>query len=227
MKKNILVIEDDEEIRNIIKVFLSDFGYMVETADDGVEGIEKFNKFNPDLVLLDLMLPKVDGFAVCEILRQRSNVPIIMLTAKSDSDSQMRGFDVLADDYITKPFSLPILVRRIEAVLRRVGENANSKVGERSSICCHGLTLYLDGQEVLVEDKEVVLTVREYEILKLLMENQGKIFTRENLLYSIWGYDFYGDMKILNAHICNIRKKIGEGYIETIRGRGYRIGKEN
>lgn len=227
MKKNILVIEDDEEIRNIIKVFLSDFGYMVETADDGVEGIEKFNKFNPDLVLLDLMLPKVDGFAVCEILRQRSNVPIIMLTAKSDSDSQMKGFDVLADDYITKPFSLPILVRRIEAVLRRVGENANIKVGERSSICCRGLTLYLDGQEVLVEDKEVALTVREYEILKLLMENQGKIFTRENLLYSIWGYDFYGDMKILNAHICNIRKKIGEGYIETIRGRGYRIGKEN
>ena len=227
MKKNILVIEDDEEIRNIIKVFLSDFGYMVETADDGVEGIEKFNEFNPDLVLLDLMLPKVDGFAVCEILRQRSNVPIIMLTAKSDSDSQMKGFDVLADDYITKPFSLPILVRRIEAVLRRVGENANIKVGERNSICCRGLTLYLDGQEVLVEDKEVVLTVREYEILKLLMENQGKIFTRENLLYSIWGYDFYGDMKILNAHICNIRKKIGEGYIETIRGRGYRIGKEN
>lgn len=227
MKKNILVIEDDEEIRNIIKVFLSDFGYMVETADDGVKGIEKFNEFNPDLVLLDLMLPKVDGFAVCEILRQRSNVPIIMLTAKSDSDSQMKGFDVLADDYITKPFSLPILVRRIEAVLRRVGENTNSKVGERSSICCRGLTLYLDGQEVLVEDREVVLTVREYEILKLLMENQGKIFTRENLLYSIWGYDFYGDMKILNAHICNIRKKIGEGYIETIRGRGYRIGKEN
>lgn len=227
MKKNILVIEDDEEIQNIIKDFLSNFGYIVETADDGVEGIEKFNKFNPDLVLLDIMLPKVDGFAVCEILRQRSNIPIIMLTAKSDFDSQIKGFDVLADDYITKPFSLPIVVRRIEAVLRRVGENTNNKAGERSSICCRGLTLYLDGQEVLVEDREVVLTAREYEILKLLMENQGKIFTRENLLYSIWGYDFYGDMKILNAHICNIRKKIGEGYIETIRGRGYRIGKEN
>lgn len=227
MKKMILVIEDDKQIQNIIKAFLTDYGYNIVTASDGVEGIEKFNGCNPDLVLLDLMLPKVDGFAVCEILRQKSGVPIIMLTAKNDSDSQMKGFDVLADDYITKPFSLPILVRRIEAVLRRAEGKMNASGNKRESLCYRNLILFLDGQEVLVDEKEIVLTVREYEILKLLMENRGKIFTRENLLYSIWGYDYYGDMKILNAHICNIRKKIGDGYIETVRGRGYRLGKEN
>ena len=224
MEKRILIIEDDRHIQNILKEFLSANGYIIDTANDGVEGIEKFHNSNPDLILLDLMLPKVDGFAVCEIVRQDSLVPIIMLTAKNDSYSQIKGFHVLADDYITKPFSLPLVVCRIEAVLRRVAENAGRENG-RDQLSYGQLTLYLDGQEVIVNGQEVVLTVREYEILKLFMSNPGKIFTRENLLCSIWGYEYYGDEKILNTHICNIRKKVGEEYIETIRGRGYRFGK--
>lgn len=225
MEKKILIVEDDKHIQNILKEFLGANGYKIDIANDGVEGIEKFRMYNPDLILLDLMLPKVDGYAVCEILRQESNVPIIMLTAKNDSVSQMKGFNVLADDYITKPFSLPLVVCRIEAVLRRVDEKREGKTNIRDSLSYGKLILYLDGQEVLVDGQEIVLTVREYEILKLLMSNPGKIFTRENLLCSIWGYEYYGDEKILNTHICNIRKKVGEEYIETIRGRGYRFGK--
>ena len=225
MSSKILIIEDDKHIQNILKEFLIANGYFIDVANDGVAGIEKFHEYNPDLILLDLMLPKVDGFAVCEILRKESNVPIIMLTAKNDSISQMKGFKVLADDYITKPFSLPIVVCRIEAVLRRMDEKRKGIVNERDSFSYGDITLYLDGQEVLVNGQEVVLTVREYEILKLLMSNPGKIFSRENLLCSIWGYEYYGDEKILNTHICNIRRKVGEEYIETIRGRGYRFGK--
>lgn len=226
MGKKILVIEDDKYIQNILKEFLGANGYKIEIANDGVEGIEKFRDHNPDLILLDLMLPKVNGFAVCEIIRQESNVPIIMLTAKNDSASQIKGFNVLADDYITKPFSLPLVICRIEAVLRRVDERKVGRTNGRDKLSYKGLTLYLDGQEVLVDEKEIILTFREYEILKLLMGNPGKIFTRENLICSIWGYEYYGDEKILNTHICNIRKKVGEEYIETIRGRGYRFVKE-
>ncbi len=119
MPKTILVIEDEESIQNIIKAFLEDAGYTVILATDGLEGIEQFRKYRPDLVLLDLMLPKIDGFAVCEILRKESHVPIIMLTALDDDASQMKGFDALADDYITKPFSMPVVMKHIEAVLRR------------------------------------------------------------------------------------------------------------
>lgn len=224
MAKKILIIEDDKHIQNILKEFLKDQGYQIEIANDGIEGIEKFHNNSPDLILLDLMLPKVDGFAVCEILRKESNVPIIMVTAKNDSFSQMKGFECLADDYITKPFSLPLVVCRIEAVLRRVNEKMSGEKC-RNKLTYGNLILYLEGQEVLVDGHEVILTVREYEILKLLMENPEKIFTRENLLCSIWGYEYYGDEKILNTHICNIRKKLGEDYIETIRGRGYRLGR--
>ena len=225
MAKKILIIEDDKSIQNILKEFLVANGYLIDIANDGVEGIEKFRGRNPDLILLDLMLPKVDGYAVCEIIRQESNVPIIMVTAKNDSFSQMKGFECLADDYITKPFSLPLVVCRIEAVLRRIHEKQKIGTNDRDKLSYKKLTLYLDGQEVLVDGKEIVLTVREYEILKLFMENPNKIFSRENLLCSIWGYEYYGDEKILNTHICNIRKKLGEEYIETIRGRGYRFGK--
>lgn len=226
MAKTILIIEDDKSIQNILQEFLAANGYFIDVASDGVEGIEKFRGHNPDLILLDLMLPKVDGYAVCEIIRQESNVPIIMLTAKNDPASQMKGFKVLADDYITKPFSLPLVVCRIEAVLRRIDEKKKGRIDGRDKLSYKKLTLYLDGQEVLVDGKEVVLTVREYEILKLLMENPNKIFSRENLLCSIWGYEYYGDERILNTHICNIRKKLGEEYIETIRGRGYRLVKK-
>ena len=224
MSKMILIIEDEESIQNIIKAFLEDAGYTVVLAADGLEGIEQFRANKPDLVLLDLMLPKIDGFAVCEILRKESHVPIIMLTALDDDDSQMKGFDALADDYITKPFSMPVVMKHIEAVLRRAEQGAGV---ETNILRYKDLTLDTDSFTVLVKDESASLTIREFEILKLLVENQGRVFTRESLLDSIWGYDYFGDEKIVNTHIKNIRKKLGVDYIETIRGAGYKIEKEN
>ena len=224
MSKMILIIEDERSIQNVIKAFLEDAGYTVILAGDGLEGVEQFRLHKPDLVLLDLMLPKIDGFAVCEILRKESRVPIIMLTALDDDDSQLKGFDALADDYITKPFSMPVVMKRIEAVLRRAeqGSAAPSRVIRYKEI-----TLDTDSLTVLVGALNVSLTAREFDILKLLLENQGRVVSREKLLDSIWGYGYIGDEKIVNTHIKNIRKKLGVDYIETIRGAGYKIEKEN
>lgn len=224
MSKTILIIEDEKAIQNIIKAFLEDAGYTAVLADDGLEGIEKFHKYSPDLMLLDLMLPKIDGFAVCELIRKESQVPIIMLTARDDDESQMKGFDVLADDYITKPFTMPLVMRRIEAVLRRT-EHGNQ--AENTVIHYKDISLDADSFTVLVSGESVSLTTREFEILKLFLENQGRVFTRDNLLNMIWGYDYFGDAKIVNTHIKNIRRKLGVDYIETIRGMGYKIEKEN
>lgn len=224
MSKTILIIEDEKAIQNIIKAFLEDAGYTAVLADDGLEGIEKFHKYSPDLVLLDLMLPKIDGFAVCELIRKESQVPIIMLTARDDDESQMKGFDALADDYITKPFTMPLVMRRIEAVLRRT-EHGNQ--AENTVLHYKEISLDADSFTVLVNGKSVSLTTREFEILKLFLENPGRVFTRDNLLNTIWGYDYFGDTKIVNTHIKNIRRKLGVDYIETIRGMGYKIEKEN
>ena len=224
MSKMILIIEDERSIQNVIKAFLEDAGYTVILAGDGLEGVEQFRLHKPDLVLLDLMLPKIDGFAVCEILRKESRVPIIMLTALDDDDSQLKGFDALADDYITKPFSMPVVMKRIEAVLRRAEQGP---AAPSSVIRYKEITLDTDSLTVLVGALNVSLTAREFDILKLLLENQGRVVSREKLLDSIWGYGYIGDEKIVNTHIKNIRKKLGVDYIETIRGAGYKIEKEN
>ncbi len=221
--KEILVIEDEKDIQNIIKAFLENAGYKVETADDGLDGINIIQKNKFDLVLLDIMMPKIDGFVVCEMIRKNSNVPIIILTALTDEESQLKGFDKLADDYITKPFSMPIVLKHIEAILRRT-DNSKESV---DILKYKNLVLNTENYEVFVDNKKIPLTYREYEILKLFLENQGKVFTRDNILNSIWNYDYYGDDKIVNTHIKNIRKKLGYDYIETVRGVGYRIVKED
>ena len=157
MPKTILVIEDEESIQKIIRAFLEDAGYSVILAGDGVAGIEAFHRTKPDLILLDLMLPKVDGYAVCEILRKESRVPVIMLTALDDNDSQMKGFDVLADDYITKPFSMPLVVRRIEAVLRRTEQGCPT---ETSVLRYKDLVLDTESYAVSVGGEGIALTTR-------------------------------------------------------------------
>ena len=221
--KKILVVEDEKDIQNIIKAFLENEEYKVETADDGLDAINLIQKNNYDLILLDIMLPKIDGFTVCEMIRKNSNVPIIILTALTDEESQLKGFDKLADDYITKPFSMPVLLKHIEAIFRRTN-NSN----ENTSILKYkNITLNTENYEVYVDNQKVTLTFREYEILKLFLENQGKVFTRDNILNSIWNYDYFGDDKIVNTHIKNIRKKLGYEYIETVRGVGYKIDKED
>ena len=161
---------------------------------------------------------------MCEILRKESRVPIIMLTALDDDDSQMKGFDALADDYITKPFSMPIVMKHIEAVLRRAEQGG---AAPNNVIRYKEITVDTDSLTVLVGTESVSLTTREFEILKLLLENQGRVVSRERLLDTVWGYDYIGDEKIVNTHIKNIRKKLGVDYIETMRGAGYKIEKED
>lgn len=223
VSKNILIIEDEKAIQNILKAFLENAGYKVALVDDGIDGVAKFHQDNFDLVLLDIMMPKLDGYTVCEMIRKESNVPIILLTALDDEKSQMKGFELLADDYITKPFSVPLVLKRIEAVLRRSIDNTSrSKV-----ITYRDIQLDTESYKIFVSGNEIDLTAREYEILKLFMENKGRVFTRQQIMDIIWNYDYYGDDKIINTHIKNIRKKLGADCIETVRGVGYRIDKEN
>ncbi len=223
MQKAILIIEDEKPIQNILKAFLENAGYSVALADDGIAGIAEFHKQAYDLVLLDIMMPKMDGYTVCEMIRNESDIPVILLTALDDEDSQVKGFDLLADDYITKPFSMPLILRRIEAVLRR----SKSTDGNNNILAYREIQLDTENYKVFVAGQEIILTAREFEILHLFMENPGRVFTREQLLDIIWNYDYAGDDKIINTHIKNIRKKLGVDCIETIRGVGYRIDKEN
>ncbi len=224
--KKILVVEDDQAIQALLQDFLIEAGYDVVTASDGVEALFEFEKQPFDLILLDVMLPKIDGFAVCEVIRQKSDVAIVMLTALDDEEHQIRGLDLQVDDYLTKPFSMPILIRKIAAVLRRQEKRGGDNVPQMISY--RELDLDMDGYKVYIKRNPVDLTPKEFEILRELLLHQGRILTRENLLSALWKYDFFGDERIIDTHIKNIRKKLGGAdYIETIRGVGYRIDKED
>lgn len=220
----ILIIEDEHKIQEILTEFLKEYGYETDSAYDGVEGLAVFKKAAYDLVLLDIMMPKIDGFAVLELIRQDSDVPVIVLTAMEEEEHQMRGFDLEADDYITKPFSMNLVIRRIEAVLRRKQAHEESEPEANSHILSNK-NVELDTQacEVSVSGNTTPFTYKEYELIKLLLENKNIVFTRDELLRQIWGYDFIGDDKIVNNHIMRIRKKLGEDFIITVRGMGYKI----
>ena len=220
----ILVVEDDLSIQALLHDFIEEAGHSVVLAADGVEALAKYSEQSFDLILLDLMLPKIDGYGVCEVIRQKSDVPIIMLTALDSEQNQIKGLDLQADDYITKPFSLPVLLRKIAAVLRRTAKQDETP----QTISYKTLTLDLGAYRVYSEQGSIDLTPREFEILRELILHQGIILTRQNLLQMLWKYEFLGDERIVDTHIKNLRKKLGEmDYIETIRGVGYRIDKEN
>lgn len=222
--KKILVVEDDLDIQELLKNFLQEAGYSIVLANDGVEALSIFSDVQFDLILLDIMLPKIDGFAVCELIRKQSQVPIIMLTALNGEEEQIRGLDMQVDDYITKPFSMPVLIRKIAAVLRRSTISQNQ---EHQTIAYKNLILDLDSYSALVNGESYELTQREFEILRELLLNQGRVLTRQILLERIWKYDFYGDERVVDTHIKNLRKKLGIDFIQTIRGVGYKIDKEN
>lgn len=220
----ILIVEDDLSIQALLHDFIKEAGHSVVLASDGVEVLAKYSGQDFDLVLLDIMLPKIDGYGVCEVIRQKSDVPIIMLTALDGEENQIRGLDLQADDYITKPFSMPVLLRKIAAVLRRSSKQNDTP----QTMHYKELTLDLAAYKVYAGKESINLTPREFEILRELLLHKGRILTRQNLLQTIWKYEFFGEERIIDTHIKNLRKKLGTAdYIETIRGVGYRIDKEN
>lgn len=225
MGKRILIIEDEREIQDILKELLMNAGYEATAASDGLEGIILFQKRKFDLILLDIMMPKIDGYGVCEIIRQESSIPIIVLTALDEEEAQIKAFELKADDYITKPFSVKLVLLRVEAVLRRVKERESQMP---DNILTYGnVRLDRESHLVSVDGIPVSLTHTEYGLLERFMLHPGRVFTRDNLLNEVWGYDFIGDEKTVNIHIMNLRRKLGTDIIETIRGVGYRLGKEN
>jgi two-component system response regulator VanR len=222
----ILIIEDESKIQEILTEFLREYGYETSSAYDGVEGLDMLRKHTYDLVLLDIMMPKIDGFATLELLRQISDVPVIIITALEEEEHQIKGFDLKADDYITKPFSMNLVIRRIDAVLRRKqsAENPCEEPASNSCVLSHGnVTLDTQACEIKASGVTIPFTYKEYELVKLLLENKNRVFTRDDLLRLVWGYDFIGDEKVVNNHIMRIRKKLGEDFIVTVRGMGYKV----
>ncbi len=215
---HILVVEDDQEIQELIKQFLMTQQYKVIVASDGLEGMKQFNKQSFDLILLDVMMPNLNGFEVAKMIRSQSNIPIIMLTALEEEQDQMKGFDLGIDDYITKPFSFHVLMRRVEAVLRR----SNNQSTDNHFVFRE---LHVDGDayKVYVNRVDVPLTTKEFEILQLLLQNEKKVLTRENIVEKIWGYEYAGDTRMIDTHMKNIRKKLDIPYIKTVKSIGYKI----
>ncbi len=219
--KQILIIEDEPDIQEILCAYLRNAGYCPTAASDGLEAMDFFRKNTFHLILLDLMLPKISGYHVCRLIREESSVPIIMLTALDSEEDQLKGFDYIIDDYITKPFSMPILLKKIAAILRRT----DPKESDEHCLSYKNLSLNLDAYQATLSGTPLELTAREFDLLKELIENQGKVLTRAMLVGRIWNYDFLGDERIVDTHIKNLRKKIKENYIETVRGVGYRVEK--
>ena len=213
-KKTILVVDDEKMIRNLLNINLTKEGYNVIEAVDGMEAVELATEKKPDLILLDVMIPKLDGLSVCKRIKNTMNVPILMVTAKDSEVDKILGLELGADDYVTKPFSIRELIARIKANLRKVeisstSEQNSSDGTKRDNIIKVGvLTLDLDRFEVMVEDKRVDLTLREYEVLKFLASEPGQVVSREVLLEKVWGYEYYGDIRTVDVTVRRIREKI-------------------
>ena len=217
----ILVVDDESRMRKLLKDFLSTKGFNIIEAEDGEKALEIFeeNRNKIKLVLLDVMMPKLDGWSVLRKIRQESNLPVIMLTARGEEQDELFGFELGVDEYISKPFSPKILVARIEAILKRVyGDTKQVKDYD-------GIVIDQEGRTVKVDGKPVDLSLREYELLKYLLDNENIALSRDKILNNVWNYDYYGDSRTIDSHIKKIRHKLGKKgkYIETIRGIGYKF----
>ncbi|MBR3816063.1 MAG: response regulator transcription factor [Clostridia bacterium] len=220
----IIVADDELRIRKLVSEFLVRFGYEVLEAEDGDHAYHLFeeNKSTVSLIILDIMMPGLNGWEVCRKIRETSNVPVIMLTARSQEFDELTGYESGADDYVTKPFSPTVLVKRVEALLRRAGGSANQ--GNEKQL--NELVFNDDAHEVRLNGKEVDLTLKEYNILKKFLEAPGRVFSREQLLDSIWGYDYSGDIRTVDSHVARLRTKLGDwgnSHLKTVYGIGYKI----
>ena len=222
----ILIVEDEDSVLDPLELLLSKEGFSIETARNGREGLDKFWKVSPDLVLLDIMLPEVSGTEVCRQIRAKSNVPIIMLTAKDTEVDKVVGLELGADDYIVKPYSKAELVARIKAVLRRgLSEHTSADGGV---ITAGPVTIDVDRHAVSIGGENISLPLKEIELLEFLVRNSGRVLTRTQLIDRVWGSDYFGDTKTLDVHVKRLRAKIEKDpanptYIQTIRGLGYKF----
>ena len=217
----VLIVDDEARMRKLIKDFLSKKDFKTLEAGDGEEALEVFeeNKEKINLILLDVMMPKVDGWTVLRKIRNESKVPVIMLTARGEEQDELFGFELGVDEYISKPFSPKILVARIEAILKRIN-------GVKESVRDYGgIVIDEKGRIVTVDGKQIDLSLREYELLKYLLDNEKIALSRDKILNNVWNYDYYGDSRTIDSHIKKIRQKLGKKgkYIETIRGIGYKF----
>lgn len=217
----ILVVDDESRMRKLIRDFLMQKGYGILEAADGEEALAVFeeNQNRINLILLDVMMPKLDGWSVLRQIRQNSKVPIIMLTARGEEQDELFGFELGVDEYISKPFSPKILVARVEAILKRT----NPKASEQKDY--GGIVIDSEGRTVTVDGKQIDMSLREYELLKYLLDNENIALSRDKILNNVWNYDYYGDSRTIDSHIKKIRHKLGKKgkYIQTIRGIGYKF----
>lgn len=219
-RTKILVVDDESRMRKLVHDFLAKNNYEVLEAENGEEAVDLFfEQKNIELIILDVMMPKMDGWQVCKEIRQYSNVPIIMLTAKSDERDELLGFELGVDEYISKPFSPKILVARVEAILRRAGTVAaeTTEIG--------GIVLDKSAHQVSVDGQFIELSVKEFELLSYFIDNKGVALSRERILNNVWNYDYFGDARTIDTHVKKLRSKMGEkgDYIKTIWGMGYKF----
>ncbi|MPM50245.1 Alkaline phosphatase synthesis transcriptional regulatory protein PhoP [bioreactor metagenome] len=221
----LLIVDDNKQITSILEEYAKKEGYNTIIARDGEEAIREFEKSNPDMVLLDVMMPKMDGFEVCREIRKKSNVPILMITARGEDFERIMGLDIGADDYIVKPFSPAEVMARVRAILRRMGTSEDRK---QDVLIYRNLEIHLDQYRVSIGDQPVSLTKKEIEILWTLANNRNRVFSRDHLLNQVWGYDYFGDTRTVDSHIKRLRSKL-EPYekdhwdIKTIWGVGYKF----
>ena len=220
MNKSILIVEDELRIRFLLRDYLMKENFNVFEASDGEEGLIAFSNQKIDLVILDIMMPKMDGITMLEKLREVSTVPVILLTAKGEEEDKLQGYDYGADDYITKPFSPKVLIAKVKALLKRTRDNLDSSYQE-----FNGLTINKLSHEVKVDGTEILLSPKEYELLVYLITNEGIALSRDNILDNVWGLDYYGDIRTVDTNIKRLREKLlsKSNCIVTVRGSGYKF----
>ncbi len=224
--QKILVIDDEPSILNLVSAYLRPEGYEVFTASDGISGLKAAKSHKPDLIVLDIMLPGMDGIDLLTRLRRESNVYVIMLTAKTEETDKIVGLSVGADDYVTKPFSPRELVARIKAALRRLSSQTGAQTG--SIITFQRIRIDVGARQVWINDQEIDLTPIEFDLLKTLADHPGIVLSREQLLEKVWGFNYYGEIRVVDVHLGHIRQKLGEeNLITTVRGIGYRFEDES
>ena len=225
MAISVLIVEDDKNIQELLQMYLEKNGYAVTVANDGGQGLAKFRSIKPDLVLLDVMMPVMDGWSVCKAIRAESETPVIMLTAKSELDDKVAGLKSGADDYITKPFEMREVLARIEAVLRRSDRSADLQKARR--LTYDKLVIDMDAFELIVDGKKVEAPPKEMELLFYLASSPNRVYTRNQLLDEVWGFDFFGDSRTVDVHVKRLREKlegVSEGWsLKTVWGVGYKF----